>query len=91
MHDIVRSDHRKDSLQANQPILLCMVAVVGIKTHLVVNSNVADKGIFLHGQSIVQVYHKTFDLRPHGCGPLIFLIFLVCSNEILLFLPQVIR
>mgnify|MGYP001759719988 FL=1 len=49
-HNMIWSDHRKDSPKANQPIL-CRgtYAVVGTETHLVVNSNVADKIIYLHG------------------------------------------
>lgn len=49
MQDMIESDHRKDSLQANQPILYGACAVVRTKTHLVVNFNVADKGIYLQG------------------------------------------
>jgi hypothetical protein len=47
MYNMIRSDHRKESLQENQPIF-CIgpYATVGTKTHLVVNSNVAD--IYLH-------------------------------------------
>lgn len=45
MHGMLGSDHRKDSLQSEPSYPLYGAAVV-TKTHLVVNSNVADKGIF---------------------------------------------
>lgn len=48
MHGMLRSDHRKDSLQAN-PAYPLYGAAVGTKTHFLMNFNVADKGIFLHG------------------------------------------
>lgn len=48
MYGMLRSDHRKDSLQANSAYPL-YGAAVGTKTHFVVNLNVADNSIFLHG------------------------------------------
>ena len=52
MHNMIESDHRKDSLQTNQPIpgIVLYYTAVGTKTHLFVNSNVADKDIYLHGK-----------------------------------------
>ena len=61
MQDMMESDHRKDSLQANQPIL-CRDLRGGWnkKTHFIVNSNVADKikSYICTAQSIVQVTHS---------------------------------
>ena len=64
MHGMLRSDHRKDSLQAN-PAYPLYRAAVGIKTHFFVNFNVADKAYFCTAQSIVQVTHShnPFSLR----------------------------
>ena len=51
MHDMIESDHRKDRFSSSEPAypLYRAYTVVGTKTHLIVNSNVASKVIYLHG------------------------------------------
>lgn len=61
MQDMIESDHRKESLQANRPILCRGLARWLEQRHIVIaNSNVADKkkSSICAVQSIVQVTHS---------------------------------
>jgi hypothetical protein len=53
MHNMMGYDHRKDSLQTSSKPAYSLngaYAVVGPKTHLFMNSNVADRSIYPHAK-----------------------------------------